>query len=141
MDLYKQLGHEKQQTKTSGHAPTSLEGTIKKGINEVVHAFLLKTYPQYYKQLDTTTIVKNDSDNKSCKISDISGYRLLIPMDEQVEVQNNGNKLVLEHAVRVASPQIYLQGVKNNVCEYVKIGGKTTLWNKKQNDFLESKTK
>ena len=77
----------------------------------------------------------------TCKISDISGYRLLIPMDEQVEVQNNGNRIVLEHAVRVASPQIYLQGVKNNVCEYVKIGGKTTLWNKKQNDFLESKTK
>ena len=140
MDLYSMLNVDKQTTKTSKNNNTSLEGTIKKRINEVIHETLLKEFPQYYKNIDSTTIVKS-KDGKLDKLTEVNGYKLLVPMDEQVEVQNNGNRIVLEHAVRVASPQIYLQGVKNNVCEYVKIGGKTTLWNKKQNDFLESKTK
>ena len=50
MDLYKQLGHEKQQTKTSGHTPTSLEGTIKKGINEST-----EDIEQFIKDLDANT--------------------------------------------------------------------------------------
>ena len=140
MDLYSMLNVDKQTTKTSKNNNTSLEGTIKKRINEVIHETLLNEFPQYYKNIDSTTIVKS-KDCKLDKLTEVNGYKLLVPMDEQVEVQNNGNRIVLEHAVRVASPQIYLQGVKNNVCEYVKIGGKTTLWNKKQNDFLESKTK
>ena len=141
MDLYNLLGQEKQAKTVTSSGATTQEGIIKKRLNEVLHETLLNEFPQFYKNIDTTTIVKNDSDNKSCKLNDVSGYRLLVPIDEKVEIKNNGNNLVMENAVRVASPQIYLQGIKNNVCEFVKIGGKTTLWNKKQSDFIETKTK
>ena len=134
MNLYEILNVEKQTSKTSNNNKSSLESQIKSRINQVIHETLLKEFPQYYKNIDTTTIVKA-SDGELTKLSDTQGYKLLVPIDEQVEVSNGDKKVVMKQAVKVASPQIYLQGIKNNLCEYVKIGGKTTLWNKKQNDF------
>jgi hypothetical protein len=141
MDLYNLLGQEKATAKATTSGVTTIEGTIKKGINEAVHNYLLENYPQYYKNLDQTIIVKNDADNGKAQVKEISGYHLLVPIGESVEVANGSNKVVMENAVRVASPQIYLQGVKNNVSEFVKIGGKTTIWNKKQGDFTATKEK
>tara|TARA_R100001594_G_scaffold38518_1_gene69791 strand:- start:743 stop:1156 length:414 start_codon:yes stop_codon:yes gene_type:complete len=136
MDLYNLLNVDKQSKKTSSNQVTSIEGKIKKRINEVIHETLLNEFPQYYKNIDTTTIAKS-SDGKLSNLNDVSGYRLLVPIDDKVEIENGSKKVTFENAVKVASPQIYLQGIKNNVCEYVKIGGKTTLWNKKKNDFIE----
>ena len=118
----------------------NLESQIKKRINEVIHETLLKEYPQLYKNLDTTTIVKS-KDGKLDKLTDISGYRLLIPINESVSVENGKNKLTFKSCVKVSNPQIYLQGIKNNICEYVKIGGNTTIWNEDQKEFVEHKTK
>lgn len=140
MDLYKSLGVEKQTIKTSNNNNNSLESQIKKRINEVIHETLLKEYPQLYKNLDTTTIVKS-KDGKLDKLTDISGYRLLIPINESVSVENGKNKLTFKSCVKVSNPQIYLQGIKNNICEYVKIGGNTTIWNEDQKEFVEHKTK
>ena len=140
MDLYKSLGVEKQTIKTSNNNNNSLESQIKKRINEVIHETLLKEYPQLYKNLDTTTIVKS-KDGKLDKLTDISGYRLLIPINESVSVENGKNKLTFKSCVKVSNPQIYLQGIKNNICEYVKIGGNTTIWNEDQKKFVEHKTK
>ena len=139
MNLHNMLGVEKQTTKTSNNN-NSLESQIKKRINEVIHQTLLDEYPHLYKNLDTTTIVKS-KDGELEKLQDINGYRLLIPMNEQVEVSNGKNKVTFKSCVRVSNPQIYLQGIKNHICEYVKIGGNTTTWNKKTNDFIETKTK
>ena len=138
MNLYEILNVEKQTSKTSNNNKSSLESQIKSRINQVIHETLLKEFPQYYKNIDTTTIVKA-SDGELTKLSDTQGYKLLVPIDEQVEVSNGDKKVVMKQAVKVASPQIYLQGIKNNLCEYVKIGGKTTIWNKKQNDFTNTK--
>jgi hypothetical protein len=140
MDLYKSLGVEKQTIKASNNNNNSLESQIKKRINEVIHETLLKEYPQLYKNLDTTTIVKS-KDGKLDKLHDISGYRLLIPVNESVSVENGKNKLTFKSCVKVSNPQIYLQGIKNNICEYVKIGGHTTIWNEDQKEFVEHKTK
>jgi hypothetical protein len=140
MDLYKSLGVEKQTIKASNNNNNSLESQIKKRINEVIHETLLKEYPQLYKNLDTTTIVKS-KDGKLDKLHDISGYRLLIPINESVSVENGKNKLTFKSCVKVSNPQIYLQGIKNNICEYVKIGGNTTIWNEDQKEFVEHKTK
>ena len=139
MNLHNMLGVEKQTTKTSNNN-NSLESQIKKRINEVIHETLLKEYPQLYKNLDTTTIVKS-KDGKLDKLHDISGYRLLIPVNESVSVENGKNKLTFKSCVKVSNPQIYLQGIKNNICEYVKIGGNTTIWNEDQKKFVEHKTK
>ena len=136
MDLYSMLNVDKQTTKTSKTNNTSLEGTIKKRINEVIHGTLLNEFPQYYKNIDSTTIVKS-KDGKLDKLTEVNGYKLLVPMDEQVEISNGNKKVVMEKAVKVATPQIYLQGIQNHTCEYVKIGGKTTLWNQKKSEFVE----
>ena len=140
MNLHNMLGVEKQTIKTSNNNNNSLESQIKKRINEVIHETLLKEYPQLYKNLDTTTIVKS-KDGKLDKLHDISGYRLLIPVNESVSVEYGKNKLTFKSCVKVSNPQIYLQGIKNNICEYVKIGGNTTIWNEDQKKFVEHKTK
>ena len=124
--------------KTSAKSPnakTTLEGTIKDDINKAVHNMLLEKYPHLYKNLDTTQVIKQNTKGEVTDIKDMQGYRLLIPMNDKVEVKNGDNKVVLANAVKVSDPQIYLQGIQHNVCEYVKIGGKTTTWNTKSNDF------
>ena len=134
-NLYESLGFSRKTTARSTNGKTSLEGTIKARINEVIHEMLLKEYPHLYKNLDTTQVIKQDSKGGLTDIKDMQGYRLLIPMNDKVEVKNGDNKVVLANAVKVADPQIYLQGIQHNVCEYIKIGGKTTTWDDKSNDF------
>ena len=134
-NLYKTLGFTKVTTSRKTNGNLSLEGQIKRDIRETIHNMLLEKYSHLYLNLDTTTIIKQDGEGNVSNMSDVSGYRLLIPMDDKVEVKNGDNKVVLANAVKVSDPQIYLQGIQNNVCEYVKIGGKTHTWNTKDNKF------
>ena len=136
-NLYKSLGFTKATTTRKTNGNLSLEGGIKRDIRETIHNMLLEKYPHLYLNLDTTTIIKQDNDGNVSDMSDVSGYRLLIPMDEKVEVINGDNKVVLANAVKVSDPQIYLQGIQNNVCEFVKIGGKTHTWNTKESKFTK----
>ena len=134
-NLYKTLGFTKTTTSRKTNGNLSLEGQIKREIRETIHNMLLEKYSHLYLNLDTTTIIKQDGDGNVSNISDVSGFRLLIPTDEKVEVKNGDNKVVLANAVKVSDPQIYLQGIQNNVCEFVKIGGKTHTWNNKVSKF------
>ena len=136
-NLYKTLNFTRPTTSRKTNGNLSLEGQIKRGIRETIHQFLLDNYSHLYLNLDTTTIIKQDGDGKVTNMSDVSGYRLLIPMDDKVEVRNGDNKVVLANAVKVSDPQIYLQGIQNNVCEFVKIGGKTHTWNNKESKFTK----
>ena len=140
-NLYKSLDFTRKTTAKSSSGKTSLEGTIKTRINEVIHEMLLKEYPHLYKNLDTTQVIKQNAKGEVTDIKDMQGYRLLIPMDDKVELKNGSNKVVLANAVKVADPQIYLQGIQHLVCEYVKIGGQTTTWNRKTSDFTKQSTK
>ena len=136
-NLYKTLGFTKATTTRKTSGSLSLEGQIKRDIRESIHNMLLEKYSHLYINLDTTTIIKQDGDGNVTNMSDVSGYRLLVPMDEKVEVRNGDNKVVLANAVKVSDPQIYLQGIQNNVCEFVKIGGKTHTWNTKESKFTK----
>ena len=136
-NLYKTLGFTKVATTRKTNGNLSLEGQIKRDIRETIHNMLLEKYSHLYINLDTTTIIKQDGDGNVTNMSDVSGYRLLVPMDEKVEVKNGDNKVVLANAVKVSDPQIYLQGIQNNVCEFVKIGGKTHTWNTKESKFTK----
>ena len=136
-NLYQALDFTKTKTTSKANGNLSLEGTIKRDIRQTIHDMLLEKYSHLYLNLDTTTIIKQDGDGNVSNVSDISGYRLLIPMDDKVEVKNGSNKVVLANAVKVSDPQIYLQGIQNNVCEYVKIGGKTHTWNNKESKFTK----
>ena len=136
-NLYDALGFEKQTKTRASNGKLSLEGEIKRDIRGVIHDMLLEKYPHLYVNLDTTTIIKQDGEGNLTNMNDVSGYRLLIPMDDKVEVRNGNNKVVLANAVKVSDPQIYLQGIQNNVCEFVKIGGKTHTWNTKESKFTK----
>ena len=136
-NLYDALGFEKQTKTRATNGNMTLEGEIKRDIRTTIHEMLLNKYPHLYVNLDTTTIIKQDGDGNLTNMNDVSGYRLLIPMYEKVEVRNGNNKVVLANAVKVSDPQIYLQGIQNNVCEYVKIGGKTHTWNTKESKFTK----
>ena len=136
-NLYKTLGFTKVTTSRKTNGNLSLEGQIKRDIRQTIHDMLLEKYSHLYLNLDTTTIIKQDGDGNVSNMSDVSGYRLLIPMDDKVEVKNGDNKVVLANAVKVSDPQIYLQGIQNNVCEFVKIGGKTHTWNTKESKFTK----
>ena len=136
-NLYNELGFTKQTTSRKTNGNLSLEGEIKRDIRNAVHDMLVEKYSHLYINLDTTTIIKQDGDGNVSDMRDISGYRLLIPTDEKVEVKNGNNKVVLANAVKVSDPQIYLQGIQNNVCEFVKIGGKTHTWNTKESKFTK----
>ena len=136
-NLYKTLGYTKTTTSRKTSGSLSLEGQIKRDIRESIHNMLLEKYSHLYINLDTTTIIKQDGDGNVANMSDVSGYRLLIPTDDKVEVKNGDNKVVLANAVKVSDPQIYLQGIQNNVCEFVKIGGKTHTWNNKESKFTK----
>ena len=134
-NLYKTLGFTKATSTRKTNGNLSLEGQIKRDIRQTIHDMLLEKYSHLYLNLDTTTIIKQDGEGNVTNMSDISGYRLLIPMDDKVEVKNGDNKVVLANAVKVSDPQIYLQGIQNNVCEFVKIGGKTHTWDTKSSKF------
>ena len=136
-NLYNELGFTKQTTSRKTNGNLSLEGEIKRDIRNAVHDMLVEKYSHLYINLDTTTIIKQDNEGKLLDMNDVSGYRLLVPMEEKVEVRNGDNKVVLANAVKVSDPQIYLQGIQNNVCEFVKIGGKTHTWNNKESKFTK----
>ena len=138
--MYNALGFTKSTTKRKAITST-IEGKIKARINEVIHDTLLSEFPQYYHNLDTTTIMKQDKDGTLKDMMEDSGYRLLIPINDKVILKNGNNKEVLANAVRVSDPQIYLKGIKNWVCEYIRLGGKTHTWSDKTSKFVESSNK
>ena len=138
-NMYDALGFEKAKTTTRKAQTSTIEGRIKTRINEVIHETLTTEFPQYFHNLDSTTIMKQDKEGKLTDMMEDSGYRLLIPVDDKVVLTNGNNKEVLANAVRVSDPQIYLKGIKNWICEYIRLGGKTHTWNKKDGKFTQTK--
>ena len=138
-NMYDALGFEKAKTTTRKAQTSTIEGRIKTRINEVIHETLTTEFSQYFHNLDSTTIMKQDKEGKLTDMMEDSGYRLLIPVDDKVVLTNGNNKEVLANAVRVSDPQIYLKGIKNWICEYIRLGGKTHTWNKKDGKFTQTK--
>ena len=63
MGNYDALGFEKTKKTTTANTSTT-EGKIKKRINEVIHKTLLDEFPQFYHDMDTSTIIKQGKDGK-----------------------------------------------------------------------------
>ena len=86
-NLYKALDFTRKTTAKSSNGKTSLESTIKNDINDAIHSMLLEKYPHLYKNLDSTQVVKQDSNGDVQDIKDMQGYRLLIPINDKVELK------------------------------------------------------
>jgi|TARA_Y100000296_G_C5122828_1_gene231306 hypothetical protein len=129
---------ETKQAQSSGDE--SIQSTIKKRLYKVCEETLLTEFPEYFYNLDNTQIVKKSTqDGKDDGVITISGNRFCFPIGDKVVVKRGSNKHVMENPCLISKLQIYCGGGKTNVGEYIKIGGKTTVWNKKQNKLVESK--
>ena len=118
--------------------------TIKASVNKAIHEHLLAEFSEYYVDCGGTEMAKCDKDGNVLDGGYVNGsntYRLLIPIEEKVTLINGSNKKVLANACKVGNPTMYSQGIKNWVTEYVKINGKTHLWDRKQGKFALSTTK
>ena len=138
-NMYDALGCTKVKSTTKRVQTSTIEGKIKTRLNEVIHETLTSEFPQYFHNIDSTTTMKQDKDGNLLDMAEDSGHRLLIPVDDQVILRNGKNKEVLANAVRVCDPQIYLKGVKNWICEYIRLGGKTHTWSNKDGKLTQTK--
>ena len=138
-NLYKMLGQdETKQASTNGDE--SIQSIIKKRLYKVCEETLLKEFPEYFYNLDSTQIVKKSTkEGKDDGVLTISGNRFCFPIGDKVEVKRGSNRHVMENPCLISKLQIYSGGGKTNVGEYIKIGGKTTMWNTKQNKLVENK--
>ena len=137
------LGYEKQSKTTNTTNDTQFD-IIKASVNKVIHEHLLSEFPEYYFDGNGTELAKTDKEGKVTDDSTVSGvntYRLFIPIEEKVTLTVGNNKKVLANACRVGNPTMYSQGIKNWVTEYVKISGKTHIWDRKESKFTATKTK
>ena len=133
-----------RQAKATTNANSTQFDIIKASVNKAIHEHLLTEFSEYYVDCGGTEIAKRDKDGKVTDDSFVNGsntYRLLIPIEEKVTLTDGNNKKVLASACRVGNPQMYSQGIKNWIAEYVKINGKTHLWDRKQSKFTLSTTK
>ena len=143
MSLTQGLKVEKKTRKVNTANSTQLD-LIKASVNKTIHEHLLENFPEFYHDCSGTEIAKQDKEGLVKEESIVSGsntYRLLIPIEEKVTLTDGNNKKVLASACRVGNPQMYSQGIKNWIAEYVKINGKTHLWDRKQGKFTLDTTK
>ena len=141
MSLLDGLKVERKAKETTNANSTQFD-IIKASVNKAIHEHLLLEFPEYYMDVSGTEIAKRDKDGKVTDDSFVNGsntYRLLIPIEEKVTLTDGNNKKVLASACRIGKPTMYSQGIKDWVTEYVKINGKTHLWDKKQSKFVVSK--
>ena len=124
-DYSKLLGFEKKTSSKGTRKNLTLEGKITKRLGEVIRETLTSEFSEYFHEIDSTTMIKQDKNGNVENITDDSGYRVLIPIEDKVTLRNGKNKEVLANAVRVGDPQVYLKGIKHWVCEYIKLNGKT----------------
>tara|TARA_R100001530_G_scaffold111628_1_gene78776 strand:+ start:255 stop:674 length:420 start_codon:yes stop_codon:yes gene_type:complete len=139
MDLYEKMGQDKTKTTTISGQET-IQSIIKKRLYQVCEETLLTEFPEHFYNLDNTQIVKKNA-NGDDVVKVINGNHFCFPLGEKVEVKAGSNKHIMENPCLISKLQIYSGGGKTNLGEYIKIGGKTTLWNVKQNKLVETTSK
>ena len=133
-DLMSKLNVKKPTTTTTtSKGLLTLESTINKRAKEVVHEMLLKEFPNNYKKVENTTLLKVDKDNnlktknkKGEEVQpsfDFEGYCVLIPQDKTT-IKNGDHTHSIDSGFKVGVMETYLQGAKSTICEFVKIDGK-----------------
>ena len=133
-----------RKEKATTNANSTQFDIIKASVNKAIHEHLITEFPEFYVDCGGTEIAKRDKEGKVLSDGLVNGsntYRLLIPIEDKVTLTDGNNKKVLANACRVGNPTMYSQGINNWVTEYVKINGKTHLWDRKQGKFTLSTTK
>ena len=133
-----------KKERATNTANSTLFDKIKLSVNKAIHEHLLKEYSEYYFDGGGTEIAKQDKKGLVKDEDVIKGtntYRLFIPIEEKVTLTDGNKNKVLASPCRVGKPTMYSEGIRDWVTEYVKINGKTHLWDRKQGKFTLNKTK
>ena len=125
MDLLKGLNITKSTIKTTSNNTTTLENQINTRAKEVVHEMLKKEFPDNYKKVENSTLLRVDKDNKvkDNPTFDFNGWCVLIPQGNTT-ITSGKNITTIDSGFKVGVMQTYLKGAKSTICEYVKINGK-----------------
>ena len=126
-DLMRKLNIQKSTTTTTSNSgKTTLESQINKRAKEVVHEMLKREFPNNYKKIERSTLLKVDKNNKvsdKTPCIDYEGFCVLIPQNKTT-ITSGTNTHSIDSGFKVGVMQTYLQGAKSTICEFVKIDGK-----------------
>ena len=131
----------KQQVKSVSKEST-IENQINKGMQNVIHEYLVKTWGEYYKQIQTDSfgvdkaktngdIVHTNNDTPT----PLNDWVVVLPTNNGTTVK--GKKV--GRCFRLGTPQTYLQGVKTKACCYYTESGKTYYYNDKGEVITDKK--
>ena len=131
----------KQQVK-SVNKESTIENQINKGMQNVIHEYLIKEWSEYYLNITTDSfgVDKNKTSGdvthtKNDTPTALNDWRVVLPTNNGTTVK--GKKVGM--CFRLGTPQTYLQGVKTQACCYYTVSGKTYYYNDKGEVITDKK--
>ena len=131
----------KQQVKSVSKEST-IENQINKGMQGVIHEYLIKTWGEYYLNITTDSFgvdkAKTNGDivhtNNDTPTS-LDDWRIVLPTNNGTTVK--GKKV--GRCFRLGEKQTYLKGVQTQACCYYTVNGKTYYYNDKGEVITDKK--
>ena len=128
------LNTEAQPQVKSVSKESTIENQINKGMQNVIHEYLIKNWGEYYLNITTDAFgvdkTKTNGDVVHTK-NDIplplNDWRVVLPTDNGTTVK--GKKV--GRCFRLGEKQTYLKGVQTQACCYYTVNGKTYYYNDK----------
>ena len=111
----------KQSTKTTSNKNASVEHKL----NQFCYNAMIKALKQndelkkYLVTLDNVDVFQQLKDDE-VSVKSISGECIVIP-NGKVKLQNGKSVETLNTSFKVGEFQTYIKGIKNQVCEYIKV--------------------
>ena len=130
------------QQEKSVSKESTIENQINKGMQNVIHEYLVKSWGEYYLNITTDAfgVDKNKTNGdvahtKGDTPTALNGWRVVLPTNNGTSVK--GKKV--GRCFRLGTPQTYLQGVKTQACCYYTESGKTYYYNDKGEVITDNK--
>ena len=119
----------KQSTKTTSSKGSTIEHRLNQlAISSFYKAIKESELKQYLQTLDSCDVFQQveikDKDGKvirkETKVNTVSGLCVVIP-NGKVTLQHGKNIETLDTSFKVGEMQTYIKGIKNQVCEFIKV--------------------
>ena len=130
------------QQEKSVSKESTIENQINKGMQNVIHEYLVKEWSEYYKliQTDSFGVDKNKTSGdvvhtKNDTPTALNDWRVVLPTNNGTSVK--GKKV--GRCFRLGKTQTYLQGVQTEACCYYTESGKTYYYDDKGNVISDKK--
>ena len=136
------LNLDAQQQVKSVSKESTIENQINKGMQNVIHEYLVKSWGEYYKQIQTDSfgVDKNKTNGDIVHTNNdtptpLNDWVVVLPTNNGTTVK--GKKV--GRCFRLGKTQTYLQGVQTEACCYYTESGKTYYYDDKGNVISDKK--